>query len=110
MLLSGNAEVAFPSGTTTIAVAANLPTPGTATTVPESLPTAAAATATSAATQSTASASDATTLTKEGNWQGIETDRRTRVVQGEEEAPTAAKVVLVRRSNRTHSTPDRLGF
>jgi hypothetical protein len=30
MLLSGNAEVAFPSTTTTIAAAANLPTPTTA--------------------------------------------------------------------------------
>jgi hypothetical protein len=64
MLLSGNAEVAFPSGTTTIAAAvANPPTPGTTTTVPDSLPTAAAATATSTATPSTASASDAFALT-----------------------------------------------
>jgi hypothetical protein len=62
MLLSGNAEVAFPSSITTIAAAAYLPTPGTAvatTTATGSLPTAAATAATSAATPSTASASDA---------------------------------------------------
>jgi hypothetical protein len=110
MLLSGNVEVAIPSTTATIAAVASLPTPSTDTTVPESLPTAAAATATRAATPSTASASDATTVTTEGNRQRIETDRLTRVVQEEEGAPTAAEVVSVRRSNRTHSTPNRLGF
>jgi hypothetical protein len=61
MLLSGNAEVAFPSGTS-IAAAANLPKPAAAatTTVTGSLPIAAAAasTATSAATPSTAYTSD----------------------------------------------------
>jgi hypothetical protein len=64
MLLSGNAEVAFPSDTTATVAAANSPTPGTATTVPDSLPTAAAA---SAATPSTASASDAFALTIAAN-------------------------------------------
>jgi hypothetical protein len=69
MFLSGNAEIAFPSSTTTIAAAANLPTPATAaattTAVTGSLPTAAAtatgtATATTiAATPAIASASDA---------------------------------------------------
>jgi hypothetical protein len=83
MLLSGNAEVAFPPRTTTIVAATNLPTSTTATataasaaattnvaaitafgvsastaTVPGSVPTAAAAAATSSATPSTASASD----------------------------------------------------
>jgi hypothetical protein len=81
MLLSGSPEVAFPSGTTTIVAAANLPTPATAAasstsyvaaavfdslmsvltaTATGSLPTAAAAVATSAPTPSTdtASASD----------------------------------------------------
>jgi hypothetical protein len=60
VLLSGNAEVAFPS---TIAAAVNPPTPAAVatTTATGSLPTAAATatTATSAATTSTASASDA---------------------------------------------------
>jgi hypothetical protein len=74
MLLSGNAEVAFPSRTATIAAAANLPTPATSTSTTDvaafashvtiaataGLPTAAAATtATSATTPSTASPSDA---------------------------------------------------
>jgi hypothetical protein len=76
MLLSGNAEVAFPSRTTTIAAAANLPTPATTaatsatavaasvksastTTTTGSLPRAASAAATSAGIPSTASASDA---------------------------------------------------
>jgi hypothetical protein len=78
ILLSGNAEVAFPSGTTTIAVAANLPTPAnvpapyvaavaTAATsmmstltirTTGSLPIAFAPAATSTTTMSTASASD----------------------------------------------------
>jgi hypothetical protein len=55
MLLSGNAEVAFPSRTSTITAAANLPTPASAnatsaltTTVTGSLPAAAAAAATRA--------------------------------------------------------------
>jgi hypothetical protein len=81
MLLSGNAEVAFPPKNATIAAAANLPTPATAaatstttnvagvaasvmaalpTTVTGSLPAAAAAAATSATTPSNASASDPT--------------------------------------------------
>jgi hypothetical protein len=73
MLLSGNAEVAFPSRSTTIAAAVNLPTPhATATTtVTGSLPivaTAAAAAATSsAAPPSTASASDASAPTVAAN-------------------------------------------
>jgi hypothetical protein len=76
MLLSGNAEVSFPSRTTTIAAAANIPTPATATstvnaaavaasvmsglttTTTASLPAATAAAATHAAIPSTASASD----------------------------------------------------
>jgi hypothetical protein len=78
MLLSGNAEVLFPSTTATVAAAANLPTTGTAaatsaenvaavaasmmsaltTTATGSLPTASAAAATSAATPSS-TASDA---------------------------------------------------
>jgi hypothetical protein len=58
MLVSGNAEIAFPSKTTTIVAAANLPTPATAaatTTATGSFPTAVAAAtaATSAATPST---------------------------------------------------------
>jgi hypothetical protein len=72
MILSGNAEVAFPSSTTTIAPAANFPTPGTAaatSTVSGSLPTAAAdaTTATSAATPANASASDAVATTVAAN-------------------------------------------
>jgi hypothetical protein len=80
MLLSGNAEVALPSSTTAIAVAANLPTPATSTSTANvadvaasemsdfttnatgSLPTAdasASSTAASAVTPSVASASDA---------------------------------------------------
>jgi hypothetical protein len=79
MLLSGNAEVAFPSRTTTIAAAANLPTPATTaatstanvaaaaasvksvltTTSTGSLPPAAGAAATSAAIPYTAYAADA---------------------------------------------------
>jgi hypothetical protein len=75
MLLSGNAEVSFPSRRTTIAVAANIPTPATVTstvaavaasvmsglttTTTASLPVATAAAATHAAIPSTASASDA---------------------------------------------------
>jgi hypothetical protein len=64
MLLSGNAEVAFPSRTMTIVAAAILPTPATAaaavmsavtTTATGSFPTAAAAAATSAVTPSAAS-------------------------------------------------------
>jgi hypothetical protein len=60
MILSGNAEVAFPSRATTIAVAANLSTPATATsalttTVTGSLSTATAAAATRAAVASTTS-------------------------------------------------------
>jgi hypothetical protein len=70
-LLSGNAEVAFPSRTTTIAAAANLPTPAAAatTTLTGSLPIAAAtvSTATSAATPSTASTSDAFASTAAAN-------------------------------------------
>jgi hypothetical protein len=76
MLLSGNAEVAFPSRATTIAAAANLPTPGTTaatssvvavaasaisaltTTTTGSVPTATAATARSTATPCSASTSD----------------------------------------------------
>jgi hypothetical protein len=75
MLLSGNAEVAFPPSDTTIAAAMNLPTPATTAanvaadaasvmsactaTAASSLPSAAEAVATSAGTPSTASASDA---------------------------------------------------
>jgi hypothetical protein len=65
MILSGNAEVAFPSSTTTTAAAANLTTAATAaatsTAVTVSRPTAAAdaTTATTATAPSTASASDA---------------------------------------------------
>jgi hypothetical protein len=85
MLLSGNAEVAFPSGTTTIAEATGLPTPTTAvaatstsntnvdavaasvmsavtTTATGSLTVATDAATTSAATPSTASASDSGTF------------------------------------------------
>jgi hypothetical protein len=40
MLLSGNAEVAFPSSTTTIEAAANFPTPGTAAAISTSTSTA----------------------------------------------------------------------
>jgi hypothetical protein len=61
MILSGNAEVAFPSITTTTAAAANLPTPAaaaTTTTVPGSLP-ATATNATSSVILSTASTSNA---------------------------------------------------
>jgi hypothetical protein len=70
MLLSGNAEVAFPSRATTIAAAPNLPTPATAVaasvisalkiTATGSVPAATAAATTSAATPCSASTSDPT--------------------------------------------------
>jgi hypothetical protein len=68
MLLSGNADVAFPSGTTTIAATANFPTTATVTSMMAaltiiaagSLPTAVPPAATSTTTPSTASASDPT--------------------------------------------------
>jgi hypothetical protein len=73
MLLSGNAEIAFPSTTATIAAAANLPTPATAaattTAVTGSLPTATvtAAATTIADNSSTASASDTFVPTSAAN-------------------------------------------
>jgi hypothetical protein len=68
MLLSRNAEVAFPSRTTTIAAATNLPTPAAAATTGSlSIIATAAAATTSNASPSTASASDASAPTVSAN-------------------------------------------
>jgi hypothetical protein len=66
MLISGNAEIAFPSRTTTIAAAANLPTPATATSTANVTAVAASAmialTSTATGSHPAATATDAATL------------------------------------------------